>query len=648
MLSFRQVACRRGPEVLFTGVDVTIYRGQKIGVTGANGCGKSSLFGMVLGELDPDEGSIDLQQDLRVVHVEQETRTSGRTALDFVIDGDRHLRDVEARIEALQQSERESGNVLAEALAEFDRIDGYTAVARAGSLLNGLGFSTLQQQQRVSDFSGGWRVRLNLARALMAPGDLLLLDEPTNHLDLNAVIWLEQWLQRFDGSLLLISHDRDFLDHTVQAILHIEAGEVRLYGGNYSAFEKLRAERLAGQQQAYVRQQRKIQEIQRFVDRFRAKATKARQAQSRLKMLSRMVEISPAHVDSGFRFRFEEPAALPDPLIRLDDVSAGYDDKPILQGIKWSLNCGDRIGLLGRNGAGKSTLLKTLVGELPLLAGERIASAGLCKGYFAQHQIDQLEYAQSPLAHMLEQEPEMAELAARNYLGSYGFHGDQVLRPVEVLSGGEKARLALALIARRRPNLLLLDEPTNHLDLSMRQALAEALQHYPGALIVISHDRFLLNSTVDRFVLVADGRLQDFDDDLAGYARWLSTPTASRKATPAAAAPTQAGKSTRVGSRTAEGRKQRKQQEADRRRQLRPLQKKTDELEGRNNELQDSLDQLQRKLADNQLYSNENKSRLAELLQQQARLKSEQAQVEHAWFEAMERLEQALHNGDSE
>lgn len=632
MLSLVNLACRRSQDQLFQGVNHVLYRSQKTGVTGANGCGKSSLFSLILGELEPDEGEIQLQNGVIVAHVAQEMVTTDRSALDYVIDGDTALRAVEKK---LSEVEGVDGQRHAELLSDYESRGGYTAAARAGSLLFGLGFSGEQHQQPVTQFSGGWRMRLNLAQALMCPSDLLLLDEPTNHLDLDAVIWLEQWLQHYSGALLLISHDREFLDRVVKQIMHIEHGGIKVYGGNYSAFEQMRVTQLSGQQAAYERQQKKIREVQKFIDRFRAKATKARQAQSRLKMLERMTQIAPAHIDSAFKFSFKAPQKLPELLLELQEVSAGYNQQAVLNSVNIKLQPGDRVGLLGMNGAGKSTLLKVLVGDLQPLSGRYKSSSHLAVGYFAQHQVEQLRFDESPLSHLLNFDSTLAESAARDFLGGFGFRGDQALQRVDTLSGGEKARLALALIVYSKPNLLLLDEPTNHLDLDMRHALCEALQHYEGGLIVISHDRFLLRSIADEFLLVASAQVRSFDDDLDGYARWLAEqrsdsgqPESKRAANPASAA----------------HRQQQKREQAQRRAALAPLRKSAEKFEKMLEQTRDDLESLREKLADNELYTDEQKPILAELMQQEADLKVKMSTLEENWLDALEALEDAERN----
>ena len=504
MLRFSRVALRRGPRLLFSEVDFIIHAGHKVGVVGGNGSGKSSLFALIRNELHADEGEFDMPAGLSLAHVAQETPATERPAIDYVMDGDTELRAVEV---ALRDAERAGdGHAQAEVQAQLEHIGGYQARARAARLMHGLGFAPDQDERPVASFSGGWRMRLNLAQALMCRSDLLLLDEPTNHLDLDAVIWLEDWLRGYPGTLLLISHDRDFLDRVIDRIAHLDQGSITLYSGNYSAFERIRAERLANQAAAYEKQQREVAHIHAYVERFRAKATKARQAQSRLKALARMELIAPAHVDSPFHFEFAEPAALPNPLLRLDGASAGYGELPVVAELNFSLSPGERIGLLGPNGAGKSTLMKLIAGGLAPMAGRRETADRLAIGYFAQHQLEQLDPGASALLHLRRIDPKASEQQMRDFLGGFDFRGDRVVEPVAPFSGGEKARLVLALIVWQRPNLLLLDEPTNHLDLEMRHALNLALQGYGGAVLLVSHDRHLLRSVADRLLLVDGGR----------------------------------------------------------------------------------------------------------------------------------------------
>jgi ATP-binding cassette subfamily F protein 3 len=525
MLSARDLTLRRGPEPLFEKVNFVIFRGNKVGLTGANGAGKSSLFAAIRGELGPDQGEIDRPAALKVAHVEQEVAASDRPAIEFVLDGDSELRSVQAAIETAER--RDAPMELAKLYASLQAIDGYRARARAAALLHGLGFQTTDLQRTVAEFSGGWRVRLAMARALGSRADLLLLDEPTNHLDLDAIVWLEDWLTAYPGTLLMISHDREFLDAIIDRVLHIENKAVRAYSGNYSQFETKRAEELALQQTLQSRQLKRVAEITAFVNRFRASATKSRQAQSRLKMLARMEMIVPAHVDSPFEFAFAAPLKTPRPLLTVEGAACGYPGRSIVTGVNVSLGPLDRIALLGPNGAGKSTLTKMLAGESAPLAGRRIPAADLAIGYFAQQQLEQLEPGHDAFWHVRNLGgPDFAtgdEQQVRDHLGRFGFEGDRAFQSVSRFSGGEKARLTLALLVARRPNLLLLDEPTNHLDIDMRHALTVALQSFAGGLLVVSHDRHLIKTVADTLWLVADGTLAVFDGDLDDYQQWLKS-----------------------------------------------------------------------------------------------------------------------------
>jgi len=520
MLKLDKLALRRGALLLFDDVSMNISGGTKLGLTGANGCGKSSLLSLILGELQPDEGDYFLTPGWVIAHVAQETDSSDRAAIEVVMDGDVELRELQQRLQ--QAEEKADGHEISACHIRLEEIDGYQAHSRAAKLLTGLSFSEDDLQRPMNDFSGGWRMRLNLASALMCRSDLLLLDEPTNHLDLDAVIWLEQWLKRYPGTLIMISHDRDFLDSVVTSIAHVEQQSMRLYKGNYSAFEKLRAERLAQQQSNFVKQQKTIKHMQSFVDRFKAKATKAKQAQSRVKALERMALIAPAHIDSPFSFEFAEPDVLPGFLMRIDNVSAGYEDKTILQQVKHTLLPGERIGLLGLNGAGKSTLIKLIAGEIQPQQGVIEKAKDLKVGYFAQHQLEQLDKEASPLLHLQRIDEKATEKSLRSYLGGFNFRSDKVLEPVGPFSGGEKARLVLAMLIWQKPNLLLLDEPTNHLDLEMRLALNNAIQSFCGTVILVSHDRHLLRTVCDELLLVDSGRVITFKDEVDDYPRWLA------------------------------------------------------------------------------------------------------------------------------
>jgi ATP-binding cassette, subfamily F, member 3 len=523
MLSARDLTLRRGAQPLIEQVSFTVFRGDKVGITGANGAGKSSLFAALRGELAPDRGAIELPATLKVAHVEQEIAASATTAIEFVLDGDVELRSVQAAI--LEAERRGSHLALADLYATLEAIGGFRAKARAAAVMHGLGFRAADHERTVADFSGGWRVRAGLARALCSRADLLLLDEPTNHLDLDAIVWLEEWLTGYPGTLLMISHDREFLDAVIGRVLHIENRTIRAYSGNYSQFENARAEELALQSALHARQVRRIAQITSFVNRFRASATKSRQAQSRLKMLERMERIVPAHVDSPFEFEFAAPLKTPRPLLTIESGACGYAGAQIVGGINVSISPKDRIALLGPNGAGKSTLTKLLAGGLAPLSGKRTAAADLAVGYFAQHQLEQLQADCDAFWHLRNLGgPEFAggdEQKVRDHLGSFGFQGDRAFDRISRFSGGEKARLTLALIVARRPNLLLLDEPTNHLDIEMRQALTVALQGFDGGLVVVSHDRHLIKSVADALWLVADGRLQAFEGDLDDYQLWL-------------------------------------------------------------------------------------------------------------------------------
>jgi ATP-binding cassette, subfamily F, member 3 len=558
VLSARDLTLRRGPEPLFEQVNFTVFRGDKVGITGANGSGKSSLFAAILGELGADQGDIDLPANLKVAHLEQEIAASSRPAIEFVLDGDSELCGVLAAIEDAEA--RDLSMALAEGYAAMQAIDGYRARSRAAAIMHGLGFKTADHVRNVAEFSGGWRVRLGMARALCSRADLLLLDEPTNHLDLDAIVWLEDWLTAFPGTLLMISHDREFLDAIIGRVLHIENRGVHAYSGNYSQFEQKRAEELALQQTLQARQIKRIAEITSFVNRFRASATKSRQAQSRLKMLERMERIVPAHVDSPFEFQFAAPPKTPRPLVTVENASCGYADVRIVDGINMSIAPLDRIALLGPNGAGKSTLTKMLAGESAPLTGRRIAAADLSVGYFAQQQLEQLQPDCDGFWHVRNLGgPEYAkgdEQRVRDHLGRFGFEGDRAFEPIGRFSGGEKARLTLALLVARRPNLLLLDEPTNHLDIDMRHALTVALQSFEGGMVIVSHDRHLIKTVADSLWLVADGKLKAFDGDLDDYQQWLRS---RGKTTPATGAKQAAPKATAkivLGGATAKSRGQ--------------------------------------------------------------------------------------------
>jgi ATP-binding cassette subfamily F protein 3 len=629
MLRFRQLSLRRGTRLLFSDASFDIHPGQRAGITGANGSGKSSLFALILDQIQADSGNFSRPGDWVVAHLAQETPTDPRAAIEYVLDGDVELRQVEALL--AEAEAREQGARVAELHTLLETIGGYRARARAARLIHGLGFQPGEEEQPVATFSGGWRMRLNLARALMCRSDLLLLDEPTNHLDLDAVIWLENWLKSFPGTLLLISHDRDFLDAVCSHIAHIEQGGATLYTGNYSAFEKSRAERLANQQAAYVKQQREVAHIRSYVERFRAKATKARQAQSRLKALERMEMIAPAHVDSPFHFEFRKPDRNPHPLLRLEDCTAGYAEKPVLQAVEMSLSPGDRIGLLGPNGAGKSTLIKLLAGKLKPLRGSYLAAQDLRIGYFAQHQLDQLHAEMTPLQHLTRVAPKAREQELRDYLGGFGFPGELAEREVAPFSGGEKARLVLALLVYQRPNLLLLDEPTNHLDLEMRHSLSLALQGYEGAMVVVSHDRHLLRTTSDQLLLVDAGGITEFQQELDAYPNWLAEQRREGTATATTEAP--------PVEHSAAARKAQKREEAEKRRQLQPMRNQLRQLDQQLDELHRQQSQLEQTLADATLYQADKKDELKRLLAEKASLDKRLETVEEQWMAVSEALE---------
>jgi ATP-binding cassette, subfamily F, member 3 len=627
MLQFDHLTLRRGPRLLFENATLQIHPGWRVGVTGANGTGKSSLFALIRDELHADGGAYRHPLDWVIAHVAQETPADPHVAVEYVLDGDAGLRALEAALTGAEA--RHDGEHFGTLHAHYEVIGGYTARSRAAQLLHGLGFSHADEDRPVRDFSGGWRMRLNLARALMCRSDLLLLDEPTNHLDLDAVIWLENWLRAYAGTLLLISHDRDFLDSVASHIAHIERQRLTLYSGNYSAFEHRRAEYLAGQQAQYEKQQREVAHMHSFVERFRAKATKARQAQSRLKALQRMELIAPAHVDSPFHFSLRTPEKIPDPLLRLHAVAAGYGDATVISGVEISLSPGERIGLLGPNGAGKSTLIKLLAGELAPQQGRREPAQDLRVGYLAQHQLEQLDAQTSPLQHLQRLDPKARDQELRDYLGGFGFSADQALQPTGPFSGGEKSRLVLALLVYQRPNLLLLDEPTNHLDLEMRQALAVALQDFAGAMVLVSHDRHLLRVTSDRLVLVYAGRVGEFTESLDDYPQWLSEQNRQDRVV----------SGTTDGLSGAAGRKEKKRQEAEQRRQLQPLRRKIAQAEAALAGVHARQHDLEQRLVDPGLYRPENKAELNGLLREKSQIDRDCAVLEREWLESCEQLE---------
>ncbi|WP_454721320.1 MULTISPECIES: ATP-binding cassette domain-containing protein [Cupriavidus] len=645
MIRIDQLVLQRGTKVLFDHTSVTLNPGERVGLVGANGSGKSTLFAMLRGELHADGGDVSIPPQWRIAHVAQETPAVTRSAVEYTIDGDTRLREIEARIAAAQASG--DGTAEGDAHAAFADADGYTAPARAEALLLGLGFTLAQIAQPVASFSGGWRMRLNLAQALMCPSDLLLLDEPTNHLDLDAIVWLEDWLARYPGTLVMISHDREFLDAICNVTVHIENQQLRRYGGNYTQFETLRLQQMALQQSAYARQQKEIAHLESFITRFKAKATKARQAQSRVKALEKMERLAPVHIAAGFAFEFREPDAAPNPMMVLEGVDCGYPppapDAPpvtILHNLSLSIQTGQRIGLLGANGQGKSTLVKTLAATQPPLAGTLRQGKGLQIGYFAQHQLETLRDQDSPLQHLARLAPDTREQELRDFLGSFNFRGDMATAPIAPFSGGEKARLALSLIVWQKPNLLLLDEPTNHLDLDTREALTMALAQFEGTLIVVSHDRHLLRATTDQFMLVGEGTMKPFDGDLDDYRDWLLLQAAAkRNAASATHAPA-------AGDGGAVNRRDQRRAEADERQRLtqlrRPLAKELEKVEKRMAVLQQAKSEIDAFMADEASYAEANKSKLMEMLKRQGEVGGELDLLEERWLELQEQIERIV------
>lgn len=630
MIAFKHVTLRRGPRQLLTDVDLRIQKGQRIGIVGANGTGKSSLLAMLLGELSPDAGDIEIPASLEIATVRQQSPAGSQPAIEYVLDGDHELRDIEQR---LAQAEADgNGTAMAELHGRLAEIDGYAARARAARLLHGLGFSPASHEAPIDDFSGGWRVRLNLAAALMRRCDLLLLDEPTNHLDMDAVFWLQDYLARHPATLIIISHDRDFLDALVTHTLHLEHGKAYLYTGNYSRFEVMRAEAKAQQQAAYENQQKKLAQLQRFVDRFRATASKASQAQSKLKQMERMEKVEAAHWDTPFAFEFLEPARLPDTLIRIDNAAIGYDGQPLVKDIKMQIAPGDRIAILGRNGAGKSTVMKLLAGELAPLSGEIQYDKYLNIGYFAQHQLEVLDDNASPATHLQRQDPSASEQHIRDFLGGFDFRGDRALEAIAPFSGGEKARLALALVVHARPNLLLLDEPTNHLDLDMRHALETALAGYSGAVVMIAHDRHLINATCDQLWRVADGQLTRFDGDLDDYARWVTKQANEPQASNATNTQTNGSATTRRRSA------------AEQREKEKPLRNALKKAEKEMDRLGEKIQAIDDQLTQPEVYENPEES--ARLAREQGQLRKQLEAAETEWMEQAEALEDLRNGGD--
>ncbi len=627
MINISQAQLIRGTKTLLDDANLTVYPGHKVGLVGANGTGKSTLLALILGQLQLDKGEFSLPAGWQIATVAQETPALEVSALEYVLDGDSEFRELEVQLNKAQ--DEDDGHKIALIHGKIDAIGGYAIKSRAGSLLAGLGFSEAEQSNPVKSFSGGWRMRLNLAQALLCRSDLLLLDEPTNHLDLDTMYWLEGWIKAYQGTLILISHDRDFIDGIVDEIVHVEHTKLNYYKGNYSSFERIRAERMAQQQVAYERQQKERAHMQSFVDRFRYKASKAKQAQSRLKALEKMANLLPSHADSPFHMAFREPEALPNPLVTMEKVSIGYDDKTILSEVELNLVPGARIGLLGRNGAGKSTLIKLLSGQLQPKTGRYQPNPGMNIGYFAQHQIEFLSLDDTPLQHMVRLAPNAKELELRNFLGGFGFNGDMALAPVRPFSGGEKARLVLALLVWQRPNVLLLDEPTNHLDLEMRHALTMALQTFEGAMVIVSHDRHLLRLSCSDYYLVDQGAVKPFQGDLDDYHQWLLD----------AAKAAQSNSSKDSSATPSIDKKQQKRIEAELRQKVSPLRKKQIKLETEQQKITARLAELEIELADGSLYEAENKAKMTKVLNERTTLTQSMDESEMNWFELQEEIE---------
>jgi ATP-binding cassette subfamily F protein 3 len=640
MLKLSNLFLRRGVQLLLQDVNITIHPRQKVGITGGNGCGKSSLFSMINGQIHADEGDFFMPQGWVIAHVAQESPSSEKSAIDYVIDGDSELRRIEQAINEANESGH--GELLGKLYAQLEEVDGYTANSRASQLLSGLGFMQEQVNNPVNSFSGGWRMRLNLAQALMCRSDLLLLDEPTNHLDLDAVLWLEEWLKKYPGTLLLISHDRDFLDSVMTHIAHIEHQKMTIYSGNYSQFERIRAEQLAQQQVLFERQQEEIKHIQSFINRFKAKATKAKQAQSRVKTLEKMELIAQAHVDSPFHFEFHAPEKVPNPLVSLEDIKIGYGETTILDHVHINLQPGSRIGLLGHNGAGKSTLIKLLADELEVQSGRVERSSELRIGYFAQHQLEQLHPEDTPMEHFQRLDKRATEQSLRNHLGGFGFSGDKVESKIAPFSGGEKARLVFATLVYQKPNLLLLDEPTNHLDLDMRHAISLALQDFEGAMVIVSHDRHLLRSVTDEFYLVANKKVDAFKGDLEDYRNWVSEQK-KLESQFVSEDPGQVEKPIKKTSvNSSQNKKEQKRLEAEKRKQFQPLKNKLSKLEKTMDKLTQDKDKIEALLAAPEIYEETNKEKLKDLLQQQVKVSQSLDETEEQWMELSEEIEEAF------
>ena len=641
MLKITDLSLRRGTRLLLENVELDVFPGQRMGLTGANGSGKSSLFSVIAGRLEADQGNVSLPRGTLIAEVLQETPESSRPAIDYVIDGDKSYRSLEIKI--AQAELDDNGTQLASLHSQMEAIDGFRVSARAGQLLHGLGFTATEQSQSVDTFSGGWRMRLNLATALMTRADLLLLDEPTNHLDLDAMVWLEQWLASYEGIVLVISHDREFLDRAVTRIAHIENHTIQVYEGNYSLAERRRAESIEIQYKQHLRQQKQVRHMRSYIDRFRYKASKAKQAQSRIKALERMEIVSPVQQKNAFVFEFEIPDHSPHQLIDLKGINAGYKE-PVLSNVNFRLSDGDRIGLLGRNGTGKTTLMKTLAAELSPLQGTYTGDSKLRIGYFAQQQLELLNPKWSPLDHLTDLSQTQTERSLRTFLGRFGFSGEAATEPVAVRSGGERARLVLALIVYRKPNLLLLDEPTNHLDIQMRESISFALQSYSGCLVVVAHDRHLLRLVTDELWLIDDGSLRRFEGDLDDYVVWLRQRQKGTGKAIESHADKQSKKGKEIGTKDEQNAprpKSTRQERAKQRAKVKPLRDNLNRIEKEIDKATEVRLRLDQELANPEIYNEANKDQLRELLFDQARNAQLHQELESRWLEASELLEQA-------
>lgn len=631
MIEFKDVAVRREGRLLFSEVNLQLHKPQKIGLTGNNGTGKSTLFASILGEHQTDVGQIEMPSNWQIAHMAQEVHATQMLAIDYVLSGDGEWYELNQK---LQNQAELSESEIAPIYGRFEEIDGFRTPTKAAQILSGLGFSEDEHKRAVATFSGGWRMRLNLARTLMHRADVLLLDEPTNHLDLDAILWLEEWLSKFDGLIMLISHDQEFLDVVCGHILHIEHGKITLYTGNYSQFVRTRSERLAQQQQAFEKQQATRAHLEDYIRRFRAKATKAKQAQSRIKQLSRMTELAPVMADSAFSFQFYPPSHMASPLISLENASIGYDDKALITKVNLQITPDVRLGILGANGAGKSTLIKALVGELPLIDGKHKASETLKLGYFNQHQMDSLDDNATPMVMLRRLAGATSDADLRAFLGSFDFRGDKIDTECCLFSGGERARLTLALIVWQRPNVLVLDEPTNHLDLQMRNALMLALQNFESALILVSHDRGLITSVCDSLILVANGRADEFTGDMADYAEHLKQARLEKQARSNAVSESKPPNDTKELSK-----EEKRKLAAQYRNKTAPLRKQIDKLEKQLVKHSENLANIETQLSNQSLYDDANKDKLLALLAEQTDAQKQLAEVEESLLMAMDELE---------